>query len=306
MIPFLFYTEINLKDNDMGAKVNPDIISPMNPKRLFILFTLVSLLLFGLWLPANAAPAMQQFATSTPGVDGRIIYVVQSGDTCTKVSLLHGISIEQLRQLNSKLDADCTLILGQELLINLVSVAGTPTPGASPTAGLPTATPTPLINTTEICILLYNDANGNANREETEPAVAGGAVSVTENNGEYSAAQDTIIPSDPEAYQGICFSDVPEGSYNITVGIPDNYNPTTALSYSLDVNAGDRAEIPFGVQSQDVVVDPVAADPDAGDEKTPILGILGILLLLGGGAVGYYAWRSGKPDSKLSGGMLRK
>ena len=291
----------------MRAKVNPDIISTMNPKRLFILFTLVSLLLFGLWLPANAAPATQQIIpTSTPGPDGRILYIAKAGDNCTIVAALNSITIDQLRQLNKGLDEDCTVIEGQEYLVGIVSVAGTPTPGASPTPGLPTASPTPLTSTTDVCVLLFEDSNGNAIREETEPAVAGGAVSVTENNGEYSAAQDTVIPADPAAYQGICFLDVPAGSYNVTVGIPDNYNATTELSYSLNVNAGDRAFVPFGIQSRDVVVDPGANDPNDKAGKTPILGILGILFLLGGAGVGYYAWRSGKPESKLSGGMLRK
>jgi murein DD-endopeptidase MepM/ murein hydrolase activator NlpD len=280
----------------------------MNPKRFFILFILISLLLFGLWLPANAAPNMQQaIPTSTPGADGRILYVVQPGDSCFRVAAIHGISEDQLRQLNSKLDENCSLIVGQELLIGIISLAGTPTAGPSPTPAPPTASPTPFTGTTDICVLLFDDANGNALREETEPAVAGGAISVTENNGEYSAAQDTIIPADPDAYQGVCFSNVPEGSYNITVGIPDNYNPTMELSYSFDVNAGDRAFVDFGVQSKDVVVDP-GATPQDEPKTSPIFGILGGLLLLGGAGLGYYAWRSGRPESKLSGGsgMLKK
>jgi murein DD-endopeptidase MepM/ murein hydrolase activator NlpD len=274
----------------------------MNPKRFFILFTLISLLLFGLWLPANAAPNMQQvIPTPTPGADGRIIYIVQPADSCYKVAALNAITIDQLRQLNSKLDENCTLIEGQELLIGIVSLAGTPTAGPSPSPAPPTASPTPFTGTTEICVLLFQDANGNALREETEPAVAGGAVSVTENNGEYSAAQDTIIPADPAAYQGICFSNVPEGSYNITVGIPDNYNPTMQLNYSLDVNAGDIASVDFGIQSKDIVAD-TTANPKNEPKTSPIFGILGGLLLLGGAALGYYAWRSGRPESKLSGG----
>jgi hypothetical protein len=269
----------------------------MNPKRFLVLFTLISLLILGLWLPANAAPNLQQLPpTPTPGADGRIIYIVQPGDNCSRVTALNGISLEQLRQLNSKLDEQCLLIEGQELLIGIVSLAGTPTAGPSPTAAPPTASPTPFTGTTEICVLLFNDANGNALREETEPAVAGGAVSVTENNGEYSAAQDTVIPADPTAYQGICFSNV-----------PDNYNPTTELNYSLDVKAGDRALVPFGIQSKDVVVDPGATTPNE-PKTSPLFGILGGLLLLGGAALGYYAWRSGKPESKLSGGsgVLKK
>lgn len=280
----------------------------MNPKRFFILLTLISLMLFGLWLPANAAPNLQQvIPTATPGVDGRILYIVQPGDSCFRVAAIHGISVDQLRQLNSRLDENCSLIEGQELLIGIISLAGTPTAGPSPTPAPPTASPTPFTGTTEICVLLFNDINGNALREETEPAVDGGAVSVTENNGEYSAAQDTVIPADPEAYQGICFSNVPEGSYTISVGVPDTYNPTMDLKYSLDVNAGDRAAVDFGIQSR---AGGIGTDEETAEEPpatSPIFGILGGLLLLGGAGLGYYAWRSGKPESKLAGGgMLKK
>ena len=285
--------------------MNPDIISRMNSKRFFILFIVTCLLLVGVWLPAGAAPNFQQQpSTPTPGADGRIIYIVQPGDSCIRVAVLNGISVEQLRQLNSKLDENCTLVEGQELLVGIISVAGTPTAGPSPTLAPPTASPTPFTGTTEICILLFEDSNGNAIREVTEPAIAGGAVSVTENNGEYSAQQDTIIPADAAAYQGICFSDVPEGSYNITMGVPDNYNATVNLDYSLVVHAGDRAEVGFGAQSKDVVVDPASQQTET-PEKTPVIGIFGGLLLLGGAGLGYYAWRSAKPERKLR-GMLRK
>ncbi|HNJ14892.1 MAG TPA: hypothetical protein PLN43_15035, partial [Anaerolineales bacterium] len=95
--------------------------------------------------------------------------------------------------------------------------------------------------------------------------------------------------------------DVPEGNYNITVGIPDNYNPTVDLNYSLDVPAGARAFVAFGAQSRDVVVDPGAEDANE-STTSPVFGIIGALLLLGGAGLGYYAWRSGKPESKLAGG----
>ena len=133
----------------------PDIILRMNPKRLFILFTLTCLVLFGLWLPANAAPNMQQTdPTATPLIDGRILYIVKAGDNCFRVAALHGITIEQLRQLNKELDENCSLTEGQELLISIVSIVGTPTAGPSPTPLPPTVTPTPFTGTTEICVLL--------------------------------------------------------------------------------------------------------------------------------------------------------
>lgn len=277
----------------------------MNPKRFVILFGLISLLLFGLWLPAGAAPSAQQYVTPTPGTDGRILYVVQPGDNCFRVAALHGITVDQLRQLNSRLDENCTLIEGEELLIGVVAAA-TPTVEVNLTPGTPTVTPTPLSGLTEVCVLLFDDVNGNAMREDTELPIIGGAVSVTEINGKYSASVDTSAPADLTTYVGECFTDIPEGTYNITVGIPDNFNPTTELSYSLQVNAGDRAFVPFGAQSQDVVVDPGAQE--GGDEggTSMVLAVFGGLLLLGGAGLGYYAWRSSRPESKLSGGGILK
>lgn len=278
----------------------------MNPRRFLIILFFISVFMLAVWLPANAAPVGQVIVTPTAGVDGRIIYIVQPGETCIRVAAINGISVDQLRQLNSRLDENCTLIEGQELLIGIISLAGTPTAGPSPTALPPTASPTPFTGTTLICVLLYEDLNGNTLRDSTEPAIADGAVSVTEINGEYSASLRTIASTDEE-YFGECFTDVPEGEYNITVGIPDLYNATVNLNNTLKVNAGDQARLSFGAQSKEKEL--ITDDPNSGDgsSSSPIFGILGTLFLLGGAGLGYYAWRSGRPESKLSGGgMLRK
>ncbi len=284
----------------------------MDPKRFLFFLALITLLGFGLWLPAgipaSAAPNFQQIFTPTAGPDGRILYIAQPGDNCIRIAALSGITVEQLRQLNSqKIDENCSNIIpGQEYLIAVISLEGTPTAGPSPTPAPPTFTPTPFTGTTEICVLLFDDMNGDALRQETEPAVAGGAVSVTEINGKYSAAQETVVPADPAAYQGICFTDVPEGSYNITMGIPDNYNPTMELTASLDVKAGDRDFVDFGIQSKAVVADVAAAEEPQTQNRSPLLGIVGGLFLLAGAALGYYAWRSSRPESKISGGNILK
>ncbi|GAB4539282.1 MAG: hypothetical protein Fur002_04140 [Anaerolineales bacterium] len=278
----------------------------MNLKRFFILLTIFALLVFGAWLPANGTTqAQQQIPTPTAGADGRILYIAQAGDSCIRIAAIHSITVEELRRLNSKLDEACTIVVGQEYLIGIVSMEGVPTEGPSPTPAPPTPSPTPFSGTTEICVLLFDDMNGNAQREETEPAVSGGAISVTEKNGEYTSSLPTNIPADPTAYQGICFENVPEGEYTVTVGVPDNYNPTMNLNYSFAVKAGDRAFLDFGVQSKDVVVDVGAQTTPT--TRSPWLGILGAIFLLGGAGLGYYAWRNAKPESKLSGGgMLRK
>ena len=281
----------------------------MNIRPIVVIVLFAALIFLGVSLPAQAAPTSQvvQFATNTPLPDGRILYKVQPGDTsCIKIALLHGISVDQLRQLNSKINTNCTnLIVGQELLVGLGGpLAASPTPGPSPTPLPPTVTPTPFVGTTEICVLLYEDQNGDALRQTTEPVIIGGAVSVTETNGKYSETRQTTAPDPTADYPGVCFTDVPEGNYNISAAIPDNYNPTMALSNKLDVKAGDRAFVDFGAQSRETTVQQT---PDSGGGPSPILGIFGGLLLLGGLVLGWYALRLRKPESKLKqSGLLKK
>lgn len=270
---------------------------------------LITLVLFGISLPAQAAPSAQgvQFATATPLPDGRILYTVQAGDSCIRIALLNAITVEQLRQLNAKLNADCSNLIPGDIL--LVGTGGpsvvSPTPGPSPTPLPPTLTPTPFTGTTNICVLLFNDINGDGLRELTEPVIAGGAISVTETNGKYSQTLTTVINSDPTTYEGLCFNDVPEGHYNISAAIPDKYNPTMTLINTIDVKAGDRAFVDFGAQSKDATVAQPGNTKPGG--ASPVLGFLGGLLLLGGIGLGWYALRLRKPQSKLQrSGLLKK
>jgi hypothetical protein len=70
------------------------------------------------------------------------------------------------------------------------------------------------------------------------------------------------------------------------------------------VLAGDRASVDFGAQSK-TETSGVAA-PVAGNNRSSGLGLVGLLLLLGGLGLGYYAYRSNQPKSKLKGSPLDK
>jgi murein DD-endopeptidase MepM/ murein hydrolase activator NlpD len=278
----------------------------IRPFFIIILFFL-ALLFMGATLPAryaNAAPKAQ-FITATPGPDGRILYIVVAGDTCSSVALLHGIGVPQLRQLNTRLDENCTLTVGQQLVVGLAS-SNAPTAGPAPTLPPATVTATPVSGTTEVCVLLFDDMNGDAMRQETEFGIEGGAVSLTNLNGSYSETQNTTSAIDPDLVEPIrsCFSDVPQGEYNVSVAVPDTYNPTMLLSYTLTVKAGDRASIDFGAQSKTLTVSDQGDSGQSG--RSSALGIFGLLLLLGGAGLGYYAYRSGQPKSKLKGSPLTK
>ncbi|HSG44124.1 MAG TPA: LysM peptidoglycan-binding domain-containing protein [Anaerolineales bacterium] len=277
---------------------------------LFLSLFLIALLAIGIVLPANnafAAPDLQEFITATPGPDGRITYIVQEGDNCSSVALNHGITVTVLRQYNTRLDENCTLNLGQQLVVGLVAPDAAPTPGAIPTATPPSVTATPFTGTTEVCVLLFDDVNGDALRQETEFGIDGGAVSLTNLNGSYSQTQNTTSEIDLDLEEPIrtCFLDVPSGQYNVSMAIPDGYNPTMTLSYTLEVKPGDRASVDFGAQSQTVTIgDP--ATTEEGGNRSPVLGIFGVVLLLGGIGLGYFAYRSSQPKSRLKGSPLSK
>jgi murein DD-endopeptidase MepM/ murein hydrolase activator NlpD len=270
-----------------------------------IVFILVVLLLLGISLPVAAAPSAQGFVTNTPQPDGRILYLVLEGETCSDVAFKHGISVPQLRQFNTRLDENCTLTIGQQLVVGLAQQAG-PTAGPAPTLLPPTATATPVSGTTEVCVLLFNDANGDALRQETEFGIDSGAVSLTNLNGSYSEQQNTTAAVDPDTAGPVraCFLDVPGGEYNVSVAPPDNFNPTMLMTYTLTIKAGDRASIDFGAQAKTITAD--QAVEEQADGRSSALGIFGLLLLLGGAGLGYYAYRSSQPKSKLKNSPLSK
>jgi hypothetical protein len=256
-------------------------------KRLltFTALILTLLLLASASLTAGAAEHVQlpQLSTPTPGADGRILYTVQEGDNCYRVEALTGVPVAQLRSLN-RLDESCTLSLGQKLLIGMGGpAAATPTTGPAPTATPPQATPTPAVGEATVCVLLYNDINGDALRQETEVTIPNGAVSVIGTSGQYSQTANTVAGTDP-----ICFEKVIQGTYNISVAAPEGYNSTTSLNYTLDIKPGEHISVDFGAQQA------LQASPkDAGNEpgSNNWLGIAGGVLVLFGLGLGLYAWR---------------
>ncbi len=247
-----------------------------------LLFALLSAgLLFGLVSTAQAGPASQiLYQTPTADADGRIMYKVQPGDSCLRIELLTGVKTDILRSLN-KLDDACTLQEGQDLLLGVVTPAPTATtnPDVSPTPLLPT--PTPKRGTGEICIVLFADVNGNAVREENEPPVLGGAVSVTDRSGSYS---DTGLTTDSAT--ALCFKELPEGEYNISMAVPSGYNPTTTTNYPLKLLAGNRSLIDFGAQIS--LSQPPPEQPGTEGGRSPGLLIAGALLILVGLSLALY------------------
>ena len=251
-------------------------------KRIVQAFGLLSLLFIAalLVIPTTASSPLPQavIATPTPGADGRIVYIVKENDTCISIALLMGISEQELRELNNLAADDCQFIYaGQELLVG-IKPEDTPVPTTEVAAP---PTPTPFKGNGSICIYLFNDENGNALSEEGELPLAGGAVSIADrlNTVNLTGATD-------ESGDALCFSEIPEGDYNISVAIPEGYNPTTVMNYALSIGAGEVSTVDFGAQ-------PGSGIRPAFSEERPslLLLVIGIFFIAAGIGLWFYVRR---------------
>lgn len=226
------------------------------------------------------------YMTPTPDDRGRIIYVVQAGDSCISISLKNSLPLEDLRLLNNLDGDDCKVYPGQELLLDIVQDP-TPMPD-QPTATPIFPTPTPFEGYVEICVHLYADVNGNGIRDDeiSEALLGGGAASVTDPLALESWTGETI-QNEP-----LCFVELTAGKYNLSVAVPAGFNSTTANNAQVDIRAGDTTIVNFGAQQGSGVVgieeeNGTGNNPD-GSNRNPLLGLLGGLMLVAGGGLGIY------------------
>lgn len=252
---------------------------------------MVLVLLASVW-PVAAAPHAQftPFPTPTPGTDGRILYIVQANDSWWRIAAIYAIDLSELLRLNDA-TSDTVLLEGEEVLLGFggpSEVTATPGPSPTPTSSRPTPTPQPGSGT--LCVILYNDINGDSIRQEEEPSIPEGAISVSDQIGEISLTEPTISGLEP-----LCFEDLMQGEYTISVAVPDGYNPTTVLNYTLLIDPGTETYLDFGAQVSSEVVDDLASS--GGSNRSLLLGVAGGLLLLGGIGLGVYAALMGRARS---------
>ena len=141
----------------------------MRKNDILRLLLIVLSLGFGLVLVIGPVQAnvlgQASFQTPTPNEQGQIIYTVQEGDTCTRIFLLTGVPIDQIIALNN-LDDTCNVFPEQELLLGTVTVPTATPMGREPTPTLGLPTPTPFDGSGELCVVLFEDLDGNQMRTE--------------------------------------------------------------------------------------------------------------------------------------------
>lgn len=255
----------------------------------------VGLFLLALTFPANAAPTPQQTLEPSPtaGPDGRIIYLVLAGDSPWLISAKFGIDYNELLSLNGW-GANEVLQPGQQVLLGLggpVDATLAPAETLLPTEAGPTPTLGP--GTANVCILLYDDANGDAFRQDTEFSIGDGAVSLSERTGLFSASNPTEGGLDEDGLPlYVCYEELPEGEYNVSVAIPEGYNPTTGMDANFVVTAGDDTTLNFGAQLSSAAAAAKVSVEEGG--RSPLLGVIGIVLLLAGIGLGIFSTRLGR------------
>ena len=265
----------------------------MSKNRIFLTFLILCLLTAGFVLitkPVEAGVLQQGYQTPTPNADGQIIYTVKEGDTCSSIYLLfqNKVPIDQIIALNN-LDSDCTLYPNQQLVMATVEPRTATPDGPQPTATLGPPTSTPYNGNAEVCVALYEDLDGNQMRSESEFYLAGGVVSINNRAGTYSETIETV-GGDPTLVDPVCFQEVPEGDYNLSMGIPEGYIPTTSLNVALEVTAGDTVVIDFAAQPGSAMIEPETT-PESGG-RSPLLLAIGVLLVAGAAGLAFFFIRS--------------
>ena len=126
-------------------------------------------------------------------------------------------------------------------------------------------------------------------RQEEEVSLPGGAINISNRDGSLSFTEDTM-PHDPNSptEDYLCKDGLMEGDYNVSVAIPEGYNPTTSLNTGIELQAGDISYLTFGAQAGSVVIDETTPLPESSG-STPFLGVIGAILLLGGIGLGVYS-----------------
>ncbi len=268
--------------------------SSRSTKLLIFLFIIIAGLAF-LALTKSIQPVSAQgtVPTNTPDSLGKIYYKVLPGENCTIIAEKTGTSVQDIISFNG-LRTDCPLFEDQDLIISMVSpVVNTPTiqPTATVDPALITPGPTPSGGAAKICVVLFNDLDGNGVRAEGESYLFGGVVGLNDSIGRVSLTGKTVA-GDPAIVEPFCFLDVPEGTFNLTMAIPDDFNPTTAMSYPVSVKVGEVATIDFGAQEK--APQPITGPLAPEGQKSPLLGIVGAIFLIAGLGLAYYMWRNRK------------
>ena len=256
----------------------------------------------------SAAPPAQQATTAPRNCetrpDGSVTYVVQSGDTVGAIAISCDSTVDAIRQLNNLVND--LIQVGQTLIVK--GPTAPPTAAPTPTSEAPAATETvaptaePVSADGEICVEAFNDANANQSKDPGEQLLGGVGFALNDATGPRGSYVTSGL--EPEPY---CFAGLQPGQYTIEARPPSGVSSTTKAEWPVGVTAGMKFEIAYGGSrnAEGAAPGAPASEGNAPEASTPgatadggassnlgriVAGILGIVVLLGAGAMASIVW----------------
>ena len=185
--------------------------------------------------------------TSTPDAEGVIYAEVQEDDSFWSIAARHGISLEELYELNDAEPGDFVHV-GDLLIVGYGEPPATETPTRGPTeeatAAPPTPTPplptaTPTVTRGEVCLRAFADKNQNKQQDADEPLRAAVAFTLYDDD---QVLVNYVTDGVSEPY---CLT-LDAGNYRITRSQLPNEVLTTDAEWAVSVAPGSSQEFEFG------------------------------------------------------------
>jgi len=272
----------------------------------------------------SLSPSVSSVQVSPPDETGRQVHTVRANENLTIIALAYDTTITEIR---SKNDLSGGLRVGMELLIR---EGGAPPPAVEETGEESAEESTEEDTAPEeeepeeeaepespgtICIIHYEDADGNGTRAPGEVPLNGVTFAVSDGNfkyGEYTADGTT------DSY---CFNDLAPGSYIVSwIG---GYTAVSAQAQRAEVGSGETVTREFGAYSGTAAMEEGSGggglfgggnDASQAGGATPegeqsdgiptaliiVVGVLGVLFLLGGaGSAAYFLLMRGAEAEEI-------
>jgi LysM repeat protein len=245
---------------------------------------------------AASTTAPTAVPTVAPTTGGATTYTVKAGDTLSAIALQFNLTLDQLLTFNN-ITKDTPLQVGQVLIVGVAPATATPEPTAvptpEPTSAVPTATSTPAVSASGVCLLAFNDDNDNGVRDTGEALVADVKFEVKGADGAAVTAYTSDGQQEPH-----CLNNLPDGRYTVDVTLPVDRKATTEVQWSLSLLSGTSVNVNIGstVLPAATATPEVTATPQAevtaqgGSNAFPL--IAGIALVVVAGIIVFIGMRS--------------
>ena len=182
--------------------------------------------------------------------------------------------------------SDGTALENLIVKITVTGEAATPVSAVTAMPQGPPASPTPTSG--QICVLAFNDRNGDTQQDSDESLLPGVVFALSDTSGTRDSYTTDGV-SEPH-----CVPNLPAGSYQVAIKPPANYSATTQKVWTIALNGGMKTDVLFGARRGGAAPTPTSTGGGGDSGISGLLGsagrivliVVAILVLLGLGFAG--------------------